>query len=271
VCAVNTAGTTPNSANATTATTSSKGENVSELVARVSTLARAADWWADVGLGLLILAALVAAVTVGAQYMSIRRGRELNRAQNELASMKDAELNRELDARRESIAKLNVSVTEARTRQADAAARLKSVEGETAKQQERAAKAEKELVELRETLKPRTLTAEVRTQLIDALKSSSVKGPVLVTCIAGDSESCLFAREIRACLELAGWPVPELGAIQTLPGYGLMIRVRDASGAPKHAEELQRILGSVGLPAPGDTVPTMPSACVMLWVGSKRL
>ena len=44
---------------------------------------------------------------------------------------------------------LGTDVADARTRQVEAETRLKSVEGETAKQQERAAQAEKQLLELK--------------------------------------------------------------------------------------------------------------------------
>jgi len=65
---------------------------VADLVEGVSSLQGATDWWASVGLLMLIATATIAVLTVGAQYMSIRKGRELNRAQNALAAAKDAEL-----------------------------------------------------------------------------------------------------------------------------------------------------------------------------------
>jgi hypothetical protein len=74
-------------------TSKSRGKkNVADLVERVSSLQGATDWWASVGLLMLIATAIIAVLTVGAQYMSIRKGRELNRAQNALAAAKDAEL-----------------------------------------------------------------------------------------------------------------------------------------------------------------------------------
>jgi hypothetical protein len=121
------------------------------------------------------------------------------------------------------------------------------LEVEAAKQRERAAKAEKELLEVQERLRPRHLPPELRQRLTDALRSSDVKGRIHVNCVDGDAEGCEYAREIRACLEAAGWPLEPAGGMVGISGYGLLIMVRDDKTTPIRASALLRIMRSVAL------------------------
>ena len=149
-------------------------------------------------------------------------------------------------------------------------ARTERLALEAAAQQERAAKAEKELLALQERLKPRVLSPSTRTAFVEALRTSSTKGLILVTCTMGDAEACDLANQIRSCLKEADWPIaPELGTTPTLVGVGLVMRVRDTSKAPAHAGELRRIISSIGLSIGHQSEPKMPPDRVMLWIGSK--
>jgi hypothetical protein len=80
---------------------------------------------------------------------------------------------------------------------------LKRLAGE---QQERAAKAEKELLELKERIKPRHLSNEQKAALIELLKHNP-SGDVSISCLNGDKEACDFASEITSALTAGGWKV----------------------------------------------------------------
>lgn len=86
-------------------------------------------------------------------------------------------------------------------------ARAAKLELDASAQKERAANAERELLQLQERLKPRTISAETYKRLVGALTSSRTKGIVEVSCINGDAEGCGFASRFFAALKEGGWPV----------------------------------------------------------------
>lgn len=95
-------------------------------------------------------------------------------------------------------------VADARSRQAEAENRLKSVEGETARQQERAAIAERELLEVRNTLADRTLTDEQSVRITEAVKPFTGVVFQLFT-FRNDREPAALSRRIKMAVLNAGW------------------------------------------------------------------
>src|SRR5437667_5063308 len=74
-------------------------------------------------------------------------------------------------------------------------ARIAAIELEAAQQRERAAVAERDLLQLRQRLAPRSLTLSQRQALLVALQSAPSKGPVEVSSPTGNGEARDFARE----------------------------------------------------------------------------
>ena len=87
----------------------------------------------------------------------------------------------------------------------DAKVAQQRVEIDLAKQQEKTAIAEKDLANLKETIRPRRLTQEQQTVLVKLL-SGEPNGPVIIVCVMGDDEGTTFATQISHLLKLAGWP-----------------------------------------------------------------
>jgi hypothetical protein len=165
----------------------------------------------------------------------------------------------------------NARVEEAKTEAASAMFRASSADSsaaatmmetqrlkfESAKQQERAAKAEKDLLELREKLKPRVIPDAQLRSLTEALRNASPKGGVTVSCINGDAESCRFAGQFHKALRDAGWTVADrMNSMIGVHGQGIALVLRNPTDvAPPHLVSLMSALASAGLPIQIDTRP----------------
>lgn len=148
--------------------------------------------------------------------------------------------------------------------------RVVKVELEAAQQRERAARAEKDLLELQERIKPRRISADQRERLIAALRNLP-KGPVIVTCVLGDGEAIAFANQIVDSLKSAGWPVDGVNQVVYTPNnpVGFFVRVRSAANAPPYAGALQQAFNSVEIRLDGQQVPTLSEGVVEIVVGNK--
>ncbi len=166
-------------------------------------------------------------------------------------------------------------VAEAQRDAADAKAAQQRVEVELAKvgiklagQQERAAQAERSLLELQEKLRPRTLSSEQRAKLIDAL-SRIPKGPVEFLHVEGDHEAFDFAEQVRDVLQKAGWDVGERTIMLGVNVVGTLIVVHDAQSAPPYAGALQKAFASASLDLVGTLDGKLPQSRVRIIVGHK--
>jgi hypothetical protein len=154
---------------------------------------------------------------------------------------------------------------------ADAKTAQKNVEIALSKQQEKTAKAEKELADLKETVRPRKLTPKQEAALT-ALLRGDPKGPVMIDCVMGDGEGNAFATQISSILNAAGWPV-EKGPNQAVysggdpTGFGII--VKSATTAPSFAGRLQQAFFSIGIPLAGAENSTLPEGKVQILVGHK--
>jgi hypothetical protein len=154
----------------------------------------------------------------------------------------------------------------------NAKAAQQKVQTELAAQQERAAKAEKELSELKEAVRPRRLTKEQQDALVKLL-SSEPRGPVELVCVMGDGEGYAFAMQIDSVLKAAGWTVQGGGVAQAAysggnpTGFGIV--VRNGITAPQYAARIQRAFFSIGIPLAGAELADRPEGAVMILVGNK--
>jgi hypothetical protein len=224
----------------------------------------------------IFLAAIATAVVT---YLVWRSG---NRVQSAIRSEADVRI---ADAQA-TAAQANKEVAEARKETAQAlkeaailTERAGKLEVEGARQREKAATAEKELLELQLRVRPRTLGTQ-RGPLLSALIAASPKGPVEIRCVTGDGEGCAYANEIRDVLALAGWaPGAVLQAIVMVTGptgkqgsaIGISMTLRSVNAAPARAETLQNAFESVGLPLNAMSQAGYPEDGVGIVVGSKPL
>ena len=166
-----------------------------------------AEWWAFWA-GVWVVGLTVAAAITGliAWYFS-----------NQASDEKDARLAIFQDESRTAVASAEARAAEARQRAANAeqgaahalenaasaTERTKKFELAAEEQRERAAKAEKDLLEVQQRLAWRTVTAEQEAILVGVL--SSFKGQaVTLFVISGSEEISRFSRQLQAALEKAG-------------------------------------------------------------------
>lgn len=105
---------------------------------------------------------------------------------------------------------------------ADAKAAQQRVEANLATQQERANRAEKNFLELREQVTIRHLTAEQQIALIERIKPLAKEWTFQVSCAAENPEACAFADEIRNIGREAGfgmWSVAKMFPIGNTPPF----------------------------------------------------
>jgi hypothetical protein len=126
---------------------------------------------------------------------------------------------------------------------------LRNLDLEAARQQERAAKAERALLELQERLKWRTLTVEQATNLTNILKASP-KREVIVRCVSGVTpEPCKFAEQLVRVFNESGWKVLEVrGILSEFTVTGLGVSGHDDDLSRLHANALAKAVGSIGFP-----------------------
>jgi hypothetical protein len=146
--------------------------------------------------------------------------------------------------------------------------KLTDAQTELGKQQERAATAERALLQLKERVKDRTISPDQRAKLIELL-TGKVGGPVEILWMTSDSDSYPLALQIKDILKAAGWPdaVERMALSGTGVGHG--ITVRSIKTPPKYAIVLQQAFGSVGFVLEGSEETTLPENTVRIWIGHK--
>ena len=129
-------------------------------------------------------------------------------------------------------------------------------------------KVEKELLELKERLKPRRLTTAQRTTLV-SYWSKANKGDISIDFMAADGESEMFARDIAESLRISGWTVNRVGplipfGISTPIGLRLLVRDRETP------EVKSLIYGFDHIGMTGEVViEPKANPPIQLWVGTK--
>jgi hypothetical protein len=150
---------------------------------------------------------------------------------------------------------------------ADARVAQQRVEVELARQQERAARAERSLLELQEKLKPRVLSSAQRDQLVKLL-AQAPKDPVEVFQVAGDREAFEFALQIVDALRAAGWDTVGRSDMLGISLRGSVIAMPDLKNPPPHTVPIQRAFTTAGIGLPG-IAQDMPEGTVRIIVGTK--
>jgi hypothetical protein len=167
-----------------------------------------------------------------------------------------------------AIIEARTELAKAKTEQVAAETRLKSVETNLEAQRERAATAERKLLELQQRVQPRRLLGSQRQRLVAALRESAIKGHVHVTFPIGDGEAARFSADIQDVLRDAGWSTNKNTA-GAMSGIGMGLRVRDVKRPPAHAGPLQRAFRSAGIEIEAESDPAAPEDMVHIFVLSK--
>lgn len=114
---------------------------------------------------------------------------------------------------------------------------------DVAKQQERAAEAEKTLLELQQRTLPRRLTNEQIQTVISHLRSA--QGANIEIVKLGDQESSDFAQQFIEAFGAAGWGVVVVRiGTSSPPRYGVRLDAPES----RETEAVKVALGSVGIP-----------------------
>jgi hypothetical protein len=156
---------------------------------------------------------------------------------------------------------------------------IAGLETNAATQQERAAKAEKELLELQERIKDRHLTREQKTTLVREL-SNSAKGQLEVRCPIGNPEARNFALELLEVFRASGWTVNLNDRVIITPtpvGLKLWIHseqptqegVRMTGQAPERTNSVIRAFGNARVEIEPQFSPDITADNLALIVGFK--
>jgi hypothetical protein len=130
-----------------------------------------------------------------------------------------------------------------------------------------AAKAQRELLELKEWMRPRLITD--RPAMLARLMTLP-RGNIDISYLSAHEEPFRFAAELKEILTAGGWKVTNFDDVSGSVPTGLVISVRDAGDPPPRARALKMILEGEGLAVtydPGN--PIRDPDAVGLFVGSK--
>jgi|SRR5271165_16571 len=144
---------------------------------------------------------------------------------------------------------------------------------EMAKQQARAAEAERSLLALQEKIQPRHLSPEQRTAIKNALKRFPPQ-QVNILAFVGVSDGTSFGLELADAINSAGWKASFLGH-ESSGGElrGLALIMKDTKYPPLGARQLQDALKAAGLSAPAWNNPHWggPESAISLLVAPKEM
>ena len=139
---------------------------------------------------------------------------------------------------------------------------------ELAVQQERAAKAEKELLELREQLAPRRLTENQKRNLRTIL-DTSVQGIVKIRVISNDSETMDFGNDFAELLKKLGWNVTQDASVSSGPRVNKGLWLIAHKENDENVLVLLNALKAADIPFQTDVVDWCPPNSAMLVIGIK--
>jgi hypothetical protein len=186
---------------------------------------------------MMIVAALAATGLLVTQYIAFKKAGQLADAQARLDGAKEAILTADSKEKDRQIAALRIQAGEAesgisaaKADASDALEKQQSVETKLAAQQERAAVAERSLLELQERIKPRRLTDQQAKDFVAALRRFPSATIRVGWTIGGGDEGFSFLRQLIPLFKEAGWTVAndEKGIAEHLEfqviGIGILVR-----------------------------------------------
>lgn len=144
---------------------------------------------------------------------------------------------------------------------------------------QQAEQTKRQLTELQERARSRTIDSSARRAIIDRLLQSAgqysggdfAKIPVVVRYVqAASSEPREFAEAIAGTIREAGWEVPSIDSHPPIEQslVGLVIQISDISGVENRATALQQALTGAGIAARAERTESRTAAVVFI-VGLK--
>jgi hypothetical protein len=170
--------------------------------------------------------------------------------------------------------RLDLRVAQAQSTAANAVAQSRQLEGDVAKQQERAATAERDLLLLKRAVAPRRITPEQQQEIVRLLNSATSKGRVSVSTFSNNAEPLAYAEEIRKVLAVAGWAAGDHVEQNLIGGdlAGLTLHVAESATAlSDEGTNLLRAFQAAGLTVRPIRSPLGREGKLTLGVGDKRM
>ncbi len=133
-------------------------------------------------------------------------------------------------------------------------------------QKERAAIAEKELLMLKEKVKPRSIPPAKAKALIDELRKFTIK-EINISSSLGDGEAAQYATQFKSLFESAGWKVDSGIGFSTYTAPGVFILVKN--GKDQDAARIQKLFGDAGINLQGQIMPD--GVKIQIFIGSKNV
>jgi hypothetical protein len=143
--------------------------------------------------------------------------------------------------------------------------RAKNLELEVETQKERAANAEKDLLILKSTIKPRSISVEKAKSLMNDLKEFADK-EITISSSLGDGEAASYANQFKRIFETAGWKVDSGIGFSTYTGVGIYLLIKNADD--QKAWRLQKLFSKFGISLQGQI--NKDGVKIQIFVGSKN-
>ncbi len=219
-------------------TANSKGENVPEmesLISRVNDLQRSLDFWSTGNVWFVAATVMVAAALFFTQFMSVRRAKDLSRAQSELSEAKERQLVVDLKEKDERISEAGEKASAADQRAAEANERAAQLEM-------KAEKLHKENIDLEASLSPRIFKDQG-----GAARNLAVFTPVnAVIEYFPDFECRRTAGQIAGTLAMARWrfKLPIENPDEAFFSEGVTVGI-NAAGSEAMAPDIRRAAAAV--------------------------
>jgi hypothetical protein len=176
----------------------SERENVSEiqsLTVRANELQGAFDFWNTGYVWLVGFTVFLALVVFFTQFMSIKKGKELVKAQSELLQAKDEQLARDLQGK-------DMKIAETQTVAAMAHKKAEELKRENLVLESKVEKERNSRIELEQAVSPRIMEQHKSSEALKVLTGVTA----IITNIP-DLESQKMAGQLAATLNMAGWKI----------------------------------------------------------------
>jgi hypothetical protein len=143
--------------------------------------------------------------------------------------------------------------------------KAKKLELKVEEQKERAANAEKELIILKDKIKPRSIPSETANKLVIELKKIANK-EISISSSLGDGEAASYADQFKKIFEYSGWKVNSGVGLSTYTGIGIYLITKNKHN--EKASEIKKILTLCGINIHEEIISD--GSDLQIFIGSKN-
>lgn len=228
---------------------------IQSLASRIQDLTRSVNFWNNMYIASVAVTVIAAVWLFWVQFMRMRRSSVRESLQEQLTKLKDNQSALDIATARSAAA---LATEKAET----ANERTSKIELEAAQQRERAAKAERDLLELQQRLAWRRVSQKEHGEFVAALKPFA--GSVVEVTKLGEAEAGQFADDLFKMLTDAKWKVSlDSSGYVSPPPYGLQCIVNDTTPAGKALAAILKSLPTATV-ASNPKLPTVATIIVGL-------